>query len=213
MSDMAIYAVGFLAQGFFSARILIQWILSERSKRIESPTAYWVCSVIGSWLLFAYGCLRDDFSIILGQFVSYYIYLWNLNRKGAWRGIHILLRALLVLTPVVVAVLAMHDASAFVAEFFDNDEVPLWLLIFGTSGQIIFTLRFVYQWLYSRHAGESALPIGFWVLSLTGSAMIVIYGIIRLDPVLILGQSVGFVAYSRNIVLGVRTLKIARDAE
>lgn len=34
--------------------------------------------------------------------------------------------------------------------------------------------------------------------------MIVIYGIIRLDPVLVLGQSVGFVAYTRNLIIGRR---------
>lgn len=37
-----------------------------------------------------------------------------------------------------------------------------------------------------------------------GSGIIVSYGIMRLDPVLILGQSVGFIAYSRNILLGKR---------
>lgn len=214
MSAIATYIVGFLAQGFFSARILIQWILSERSKRLESPTAYWVCSIIGSWLLFVYGYLRNDFSIILGQFISYYIYLWNLDRKGVWSIIHIMLRTLLVLTPfIAAAALALHDASAFVAAFFDNDQIPSWLLAFGSMGQIVFTLRFVYQWLYSRRHGESALPIGFWVMSLMGSAMIVVYGIIRLDPVLILGQAVGFVAYSRNIVIGLRTLNVIHNAE
>ena len=211
MNNLAIYAVGFLAQGFFSARILIQWILSERAKRIESPTAYWVCSIIGSWLLFAYGCLRDDFSIILGQFISYYIYLWNLNSKGVWKGLNILLRALLALTPVAAAGLLAHNAPAFIATFLQNDSVPMWLLIFGSTGQVIFTLRFVYQWLYSRRHGESSLPIGFWIMSLTGSAMIVTYGIIRRDPVLILGQAVGFIAYFRNILIGLQTLKTPHD--
>lgn len=32
--------------------------------------------------------------------------------------------------------------------------------------------------------------------------MIIIYGIIRLDPVLILGQMFGFVVYIRNLILG-----------
>ncbi len=213
MSNITIYAIGFLAQGFFSARIIIQWVLSERSKRIESPTAYWVCSIIGSWLLFAYGYLREDFSIILGQFVSYYIYLWNLNRKGFWDSIHIVLRTLLVLIPVIAATLLAHNASKFIAEFIFNEQISLPLLLFGSAGQIIFTLRFIYQWLYSRQHGTSLLPIGFWVMSLTGSAMIVIYGIIRFDPVLILGQAVGFIAYSRNIALGLRTLKITNNAE
>ena len=74
-------------------------------------------------------------------------------------------------------------------------------MLFGSAGQILFTLRFVYQYLYSRRRGESILPVGFWIISLTGSAAIVAYGIVRHDPVLILGQSVGFIAYTRNILI------------
>lgn len=197
-----IYAIGFLAQLFFSARILIQWVLSERAHRIVSPSAYWICSLAGSWLLFLYGWLRDDFSIILGQLISYYIYLWNLNLKGLYRRIPLLLRFVLLLTPVAALVAIAGHAEAFVRNFLQNDQVPLWLLLFGSVGQAIFSLRFVYQWLYSARHGESSLPVGFWAMSLVGSAMIVCYGLIRLDPVLILGQSVGFIAYARNLLIG-----------
>ena len=105
-----IYAIGFLAQAFFSARILIQWILSERAHRVVSPSAYWVCSLAGSWLLFLYGWLRDDFAIILGQAISYYVYLWNLNLKGLYRKIPALLRIVLLATPVIVfAAIVRHE--------------------------------------------------------------------------------------------------------
>ena len=43
------------------------------------------------------------------------------------------------------------------------------------------------------------LPLGFWLISLSGSAIIVSYAIVRHDPVLILGQSTGLVVYLRNI--------------
>lgn len=79
-----IYAIGFLAQAFFSARMLLQWILSEKAHRVVSPNIYWICSLVGSILLFAYGWLRNDFAIILGQMISYYIYIWNLNIKCVW---------------------------------------------------------------------------------------------------------------------------------
>ncbi len=49
---------------------------------------------------------------------------------------------------------------------------------------------------------ESLLPDGFWIISLLGSFIIIIYAIIRRDPVLIIGQAFGFVAYSRNIIIG-----------
>ena len=197
-----IYAVGFLAQAFFSARILVQWILSERARQVVSPAAYWICSLAGSWLLFLYGCLRDDFAIILGQFVSYYIYLWNLDAKGLWRPVPLFFRALLLLTPVAALVAIGHDAPLFFRTFLQNGEVPLGLLLFGSAGQLIFSLRFVYQWFCSVRRGESVLPAGFWVLSLVGSGMIVLYGVVRHDPVLMLGQSVGFAAYLRNLFIG-----------
>ena len=83
----------------------------------------------------------------------------------------------------------------------------MFLLIYGSLGQIIFTLRFVYQYFYSRRRKESVLPSGFWIISLTGSAIIVSYGIFRLDPVIILGQSFGFVSYIRNLVISYRNKK------
>lgn len=196
-----IYAIGFAAQAFFSARILIQWILSERAHRVVSPAAYWICSLVGSWLLFLYGWLRQDFAIILGQLISYYVYLGNLNLKQLYRRIPLPVRLILIATPVVVLGAILGRSGDFVETFLRNDDVPLWLLVLGSAGQAVFSLRFVYQWIYSSRHGESSLPAGFWIMSLSGSALIVIYGLIRLDPVLILGQSVGFGAYARNLFL------------
>ena len=131
--SMLVYAIGFLAQGFFSARMLVQWILSEKARRVLSPTVFWVLSIIGSYLLCIYGWLRHDFAIVLGQFISYYIYLWNLKEKGVWQRLHAALKALLLLTPVVAILWVAGDASAFVASFIRNEEVPLWLLLFGSG--------------------------------------------------------------------------------
>ncbi len=199
------YAIGFLAQAFFSARILYQWIATEKAKNIISPPAFWILSIFGSYLLFIYGVLRNDFTIILGQFISYYIYLWNLNMQGIWKRLPGVLKVILLLTPVVAATFLMHDIDTFTSVFFQHEDIPLWLLVFGSAGQVLFTFRFIYQWIYSAHHHRSTLPIGFWIISLLGSGIIIAYGIFRLDPVLILGQSVGFVAYVRNIMIGLKT--------
>ena len=202
MNEYLTYAIGFLAQAFFSARILFQWALSERAKQVVSPSIYWVLSLFGAYLLFIYGWIRDDFAIILGQIVSYYIYLWNLKEKGIWDRFHFLLKCLLACTPAVALCMVLHNVPAFVADFFQNEKVPLWLLLFGSMGQIVFTLRFVYQWYVSSRLKMSVLPAGFWVISLVGSGIIIAYGVYRSDPVLILGQSFGFLAYVRNLVIG-----------
>ena len=189
---------------FFSARILLQWFLSERAKKVISPAIFWQLSIVGAYLLFVYGWLRDDFAIILGQIISYYIYIWNLDKKHQWKKLPVIIRTLLLLTPVVAILYMFKDAGIFVDQFFRNEKIPLWLLVYGSMGQIIFTLRFVYQWIYSKRKDESLLPIGFWVISLFGSLIIVSYAIYRSDPVLILGQSTGLIAYSRNIYLSKR---------
>ena len=96
-----IFVIGFLAQICFSARIILQWMLSEKAKKVVSPSIFWKLSLIGAYLLFIYGWLRNDFAIILGQFISYYIYIWNLNQKKSWKGIPTFIRYLFLLTPVV----------------------------------------------------------------------------------------------------------------
>ncbi|WP_288318273.1 lipid-A-disaccharide synthase N-terminal domain-containing protein [Xylanibacter caecicola] len=201
MSNWWMFAVGFLAQGLFSARILIQWIMSERARRVLSPDVFWILSLAGSILLYIYGWMRDDFPIILGQLISYYIYIWNLNIKGVWQKVCRPARIGIAALPVAALMMTASEGTAFVSRFLHNGDVPPLLLLFGSAGQIIFTLRFVYQWHYSYRRHASVLPVGFWIISLTGSAIIVIYGIVRSDPVLILGQSVGLVAYIRNIML------------
>lgn len=204
------FLIGFLAQGFFSARILVQWIMSERARKVLSPSVFWILSIAGSYLLCLYGVLRQDFAIVLGQFISYYVYIWNLKAKGIWSTAPLWLRILLIATPMIAICVGATHADAFFQGFFRNKDVPMWLLLFGSAGQVIFTLRFVYQYWYSSRHGESELPPFFWILSLIGSLSIVSYGIIRHDPVLIVGQSFGLVAYIRNLMIGARAKRVRR---
>lgn len=209
--DFIILAIGFLAQIFFSARILVQWILSERAKRVLSPSVFWVLSLAGSLLLSLYGWLRDDFSILFGQFISYYIYLWNLKEKGIWQKMYKVIQGFLLGIPLLALWGLLENPSAFVHTFFQNDEIPLSWLLFGSVGQLLFTLRFVYQWVYSYRRRESILPPGFWWMSLAGSSVILMYGWLRADLVLIVGQSFGLVAYIRNLGIWYYQLKSIRN--
>ena len=75
---------------------------------------------------------------------------------------------------------------------------PFWLAL-GLFGQVMFSARFLVQWLASERAGRSVVPIAFWYLSLAGAVILLTYAIHRLDPVFILGQTGGFFIYSRNL--------------
>jgi lipid-A-disaccharide synthase-like uncharacterized protein len=70
--------VGFIAQALFSARFLVQWIASERAGRSIIPTAFWLFSIGGGVLLFAYSLYRKDPVFIAGQGLGLFVYLRNL---------------------------------------------------------------------------------------------------------------------------------------
>ena len=76
----------------------------------------------------------------------------------------------------------------------------VWILV-GLAGQLMFMMRFLIQWIVSEKAKKSTIPISFWWFSIAGAAILLAYAIYRRDPVFILGQSLGFFIYARNLWL------------
>ena len=204
-----VYIIGFTAQVLFSARLLLQWIQSERVKEVLTPELFWQLSLIASFLLFLYGWLRDDFAIMLGQSLTYFIYIRNMQLQGSWKRLHRFIRIFLIMFPFLIVIYSFNNNQFDVIRLFKNKDISTALLIWGSIGQVVFTLRFVYQWIYSERRKISSLPLGFWLLSLTGSIMILSYAVLRKDPVLFIGQAFGFVVYSRNIVISIKATKNA----
>lgn len=204
MESWQIYAIGFTAQILFSARLMHQWLLSEKLKMVVTPKLFWKLSLFASFLLFVYGYLRDDFAIMFGQGITYFIYIRNLNMQGTWQRLPSWLQWLLYLFPIGVISFFILFKSFHIDKLFLNEDIPFWLLALGTSAQIIFNLRFIYQWFYSEKIKQSVLPLGFWVLSLFGASLILIYAILRQDPVLFIGHILGSFIYVRNIVLSLK---------
>ena len=77
----------------------------------------------------------------------------------------------------------------------------LGVVVFGLLAQLTFLGRWIVQWLASEKRGESHVPELFWWLSLTGASMLMLYYVLRGEPVGIIGQSVGWIVYSRNLYL------------
>ncbi len=82
----------------------------------------------------------------------------------------------------------------------DTPVDALWLTV-GLVGQLMFTGRFIVQWIASERVGRSVVPLAFWYFSIFGGAIVLAYGLHKLDAVIILGQLPGVVIYSRNIWL------------
>lgn len=81
-----------------------------------------------------------------------------------------------------------------------NDIPRSWLLL-GFLGQMLFSARFVLQWIASERKRASVVPIAFWWLSIGGGSVLLSYAILQRDPVFILGQGMGLLVYVRNLIL------------
>src|ERR1043165_7341774 len=92
------------------------------------------------------------------------------------------------------AALGDYLYDVFVAKF------DFWLA-FGLVAQLFFTARFLVQWISSERAGNSVVPMAFWFCSMGGGLMTLVYGVVKREPVIILGQALATIIYVRNIML------------
>ncbi|MBD0316306.1 MAG: lipid-A-disaccharide synthase N-terminal domain-containing protein [Nitrospiraceae bacterium] len=70
--------IGFLGQGLFFGRWVVQWIASERKAESRVPTAFWYMSLIGGLITLAYAIYRQDPVFISGQGIGTFVYIRNL---------------------------------------------------------------------------------------------------------------------------------------
>jgi lipid-A-disaccharide synthase-like uncharacterized protein len=70
--------IGFLGQGLFFGRWVIQWIASERNAESRVPISFWYMSLIGGLITLAYAIYRKDPVFISGQSIGAFVYLRNL---------------------------------------------------------------------------------------------------------------------------------------
>ncbi len=76
----------------------------------------------------------------------------------------------------------------------------IWLSV-GFGGQLMFSMRFLVQWIWSEKMKRSVIPLAFWYFSIAGGMLLLSYAIYRKDPVFILGQAFGLFVYLRNLHL------------
>ena len=70
--------IGFIGQGLFASRFIVQWIYSEKKGKSYIPIVFWYLSIFGGIGLLIYAIFRKDPVIIIGQLFGIFIYLRNL---------------------------------------------------------------------------------------------------------------------------------------
>ncbi|PSL03515.1 lipid-A-disaccharide synthase N-terminal domain-containing protein [Cecembia rubra] len=201
MNSFLLIGMGLIAQALFAARFIVQLLQSEKANRVVSPSVFWQLSLFASLLLILYGFFRSDIVIVGGQLVGYLIYIRNLQLKGEWNKLPMALRYFAYLLPFSLFAFLVFGLDYNWERLLENPEIESMLLTWGTLGQLIFTSRFVVQWIHSEKIKDSVFPTSFWYISIVGSLIIAVYAIFRKDAVLFIGQSFGLVVYFRNLHL------------
>ncbi len=201
MTNSIWLVIGFLGQALFTGRFIVQWLASEKQKKSVIPRAFWYFSIAGSLTLLSYALYRRDPIFVMGQTFGVVIYLRNLYFinpkivKPLITGIVIFFTALISYLFSIGFVTPEH-----IKELRSNNTATdtFWQII-GFIGQIMFSMRFILQWMESEKQKKSVMPVSFWYFSMFGSLILLSYAIYQKDPVFIIGQSFGMIVYLRNL--------------
>jgi lipid-A-disaccharide synthase-like uncharacterized protein len=201
--------VGWLGQALFTARMLHQWLVSERVRRSVLPTSFWWLSLGGALCLAVYQVHRGDPVFLAGALVTLAIYgrnLWMASRPEPART-----ATRPALLPVLLGLLAFAAVGLVPGVLgrgvVDPDASWAWLAL-GSVAQILWSGRFVWQWVVSERLGRSVLPASFFWMSLVGALLLFAYAVYRVDWVMMAAYALNPIPYARNLVL----LRRERDA-
>ena len=100
-----------------------------------------------------------------------------------------------------------HAVGAYLVDVFFT-RLDSWVAL-GIVAQLLFTARFAVQWIASERAGHSVIPMAFWIFSIFGGLLLLVYALYRKDAVFIAGQAFGVFVYLRNLFFVLRDRKAA----
>lgn len=191
-------ALGWIGQALFFSRFLVQWLASERAGRSVAPPSFWWLSLGGALLVGTYTLANREPVLAGGYLANAWMYGRSLRlASGAKRQRGPLRRSEIAL---VVTILALSWLAGGREVHVGTTEAP-WLLV-SVAGQLLWSGRFLVQWVASERAGRAHFPVPFWWLSLAGNSLLLAYALHRMDPLLICAFALGPVVQVRNLMLG-----------
>lgn len=200
--------LGWLGQAAFFSRFLVQWHASERAGRSVAPPLFWWLSLVGSLLVASYTIAAREPVLAGGYFANGWVYARNLRiayapqrRRRRW----------LLIEGTLLGLLLAISWAAGVQEARAGSTTPFWLGV-SIAGQLLWSGRFLVQWIASERSGRSHFPALFWWLSLAGNVLLLAYALHRRDPLLICAFALGPVVQIRNLMLGQQRLDEAPAA-
>lgn len=207
-----LYSIGFLASLFFGARFFVQWLQSEKKKQSLVTRTFWILSLGGNASMALHGLLQLQLPILLLQTINGVIAWRNLNLMGTQACST--KRTVALLCSFVALALALFGLQAYYLGDFEwmraptmpwstakGSVTPLWMHLLGLGGMVLFASRFWIQWWQAETHQKSVLGRAFWIMSLVGGSLSLVYFIFLQDAVNVLSYGLGLLPYMRNLML------------
>lgn len=207
------YPLGLLPALFFTIRLLIQWIQSEKEQSSIVTPIFWKLSLVGNLLQVLHYFIQVQYPFALLQASNAMIAWRNLSLMRPSTNYSTIVFLLQLSTSMLVVTLCFILQSYLLIGEMDWIRTPtkLWdqsrvhhslnWHILGTLGGALFASRFWVQWWQSECSQQSKLSKSFWWLSIIGSTISLLYFIHINDVVSVLQYSVGLIPYFRNLML------------
>ena len=197
-----LYPFGFIAQLAFGLRFIVQWMASEKAKKMITPKLFWHLSIVGNLLLLIHSLIQLHFPMSLAQSQNLVLSWRNINllgpekKKVQFRSVVLLLASIAFLT---TAFFAMQEGTISWIATPSTLNTSSGVHLFGIVGIVCFGLRFWVQWWQAEHNNKGSLTESFWWISLSGAVICAIYFFITKDWVNFIGPLLSLVPYSRNL--------------
>ena len=81
-------AIGWLGNGIFSSRFLVQWYVTEKKKQVVVPQAFWWLSLFGALIFLCYSIHQRDSVFIFAYAFTWIPYSRNLMINNRHKKAH-----------------------------------------------------------------------------------------------------------------------------
>lgn len=225
----ALYPFGLVGPLLYILRFWLQWRASERAQKSIVPPVFWQISMLAGAVMIAHYTLQIHLPQAIVQWINAYMATRNyqltsgaLPRPPAQHALFhiarlgfglILLIAIFVLLrwllgPPELLTLQYWISPPGRSEQLSSPLSPA-LHLFGMLGTVLLALRFWIQWFLAENDGSATeLGLYFWLLSLAGSVILLVYSALMRDWVTGLNPCIGILLYARNIfIIGQKYLR------
>lgn len=212
--EQTLYPLGFLAALLFGARVVLQWIASEKEQKSVVTKNFWILSIIANLCMTVHSLIQLQLPLMLVQAGQGVLSWRNLDLMGPKPKQRSLPAVIWLLAGIELICLTLF---IYRCTFFENwslmrvpkgpwdhspeEFAPLMWQIVGIAGIILFASRFWVQWIFAEKKVLSHFSEAFWWISLVGALLSLAYFAKINDIVNLLGPALGLLPYARNLLL------------